>query len=387
MLPMERVTGNTSLVSGESGASRLPCVLALTRYEDMGASSRYRFLQYLPYLSQQGFNVEVQPLLDNAYVAGLYRGDSVDVPAIARAYAKRLVHLVRNRKYDLIWIEKEALPFVPGWLEVLLLGGRTSYVLDYDDAVFHNYDRHSRRLVRTLLGTKYDRVMRGSALVVAGNAYIAERARRSGAARVETVPTVVDLDRYPTVERYDADEIAVGWIGTPVTAKFLNVVPPILSQLRPDERVRFVAIGSGPLPWATDRVEVAPWSSETEVARLRSLSIGIMPIPDNPFERGKSGLKLLQYMAVGLPVVASPVGVNREIVEQGVNGFLCETTDEWVTAIRALAADAGLRQRMGQAGRRKVEALYSLQASAPRMASLLRCAAGDGGDANGFTES
>jgi glycosyltransferase involved in cell wall biosynthesis len=361
--------------------------LALTRYGTLGASSRYRFLQYLPYLSQQSIEVEVRPLLDNAYVARLYSGHGVDVPAIARAYAQRLVHLVRHGRYDLIWIEKEALPFVPGWVETVLLGSGTRYVLDYDDAVFHNYDRHPRRLVRALLRAKYDRVMRGSTLVVAGNDYIAERARRSGAANVEIVPTVVDTNRYPMVACYDPDEIAVGWIGTPVTAKFLDVVPPILSRLGPDERVRFVAIGSGPLSWATDRVEVVPWSSETEVESLRSLSIGIMPIPDNPFERGKSGLKLLQYMAVGLPVIASPVGVNRKIVEPGVNGFLCETTDEWVTAIRALAADAQLRQRMGQAGRRKVEALYSLQASAPRLASLLRRAAEGRSDGDGEAAS
>lgn len=375
MLPPEQKHGVEALAQGESADPRRICVLALTRYENMGASSRYRFLQYMPFLSQHGIEVEVRPLLDNTYVARLYRGEGVDVPAVARAYAQRLVHLVRHRRYDLIWIEKEALPFVPGWLEALLLGRGTRYVLDYDDAVFHNYDRHSRRLVRALLGAKYDRVMRGSTLVVAGNDYIAERAQDAGARHVEVVPTVVDLDRYPLAEPGATGDVWVGWIGTPYTSKYLKALAPVLAEVGGGEQVGFRLIGSGPLTWAGDRVELVPWSEETEVDSLRSLSIGIMPIPDNPFERGKSGLKLLQYMAVGLPVIASPVGVNRQIVEQGVNGFLCQTTDEWITAIRTLAANAELRQRMGQAGRRKVESLYSLQVSAPRVASLLRRAA------------
>ena len=139
-------------------------------------------------------------------------------------------------------------------------------------------------------------------------------------------------------------------------------------------QARFVVIGidaqSLGLP-----MESVPWTEQTEVASVASFDIGIMPLVDESFERGKCGYKLIQYMACGLPVVASPVGVNRQIVEHGVNGFLAETPAQWEQALHTLLADAGLRQRMGSAGRRKVEAQYCLQVTGPKLASLLKTAA------------
>src|SRR3954451_2134815 len=167
-------------------------VLVLTRYERLGASSRIRFLQFLPELEHQGFTFDVRPLLDNAYVASLYGGPKVGAGSIVRAYGRRLAALRRRMNYDVIWLEKEALPWLPTWMEIARLEG-IPYVVDYDDAWFHRYENH---WLSPLLGHKIDAVMRVAHTVVAGNDYLARRARQAGASHVEIVPTVIDIERY-----------------------------------------------------------------------------------------------------------------------------------------------------------------------------------------------
>jgi glycosyltransferase involved in cell wall biosynthesis len=247
-------------------------------------------------------------------------------------------------------------------------------VVDYDDALFHQYDQHRSAWVRRLLGGKIARVMRGAHLVTAGNAYLADYARRAGAPRVEIIPTVIDLERYPPAGVRPASDtpFTIGWIGSPSTAKYLLAIAPALAEVCAGGRGVVRLIGAGPVDLPGVPVEVLPWNGSTEVEELKRFDVGIMPLPDEPWERGKCGFKLIQYMACGLPVVASPIGVNMEIVEQGVNGYLAETTAEWVQALNTLLLDADLRKRMGQAGRKKVEQEYSLQVTGPRLAGRIK---------------
>ncbi|MGB3305729.1 MAG: glycosyltransferase family 4 protein [Thermomicrobiales bacterium] len=317
----------------------------------------------------------MSPLFDNEYLKQKYDGATTSLFRSLVSFYRRAETLVGGRTFDLVWIEKEAIPYMPARIESFLLGTRTPYVVDYDDAIFHNYDRNANPLIRRILGRKIDTVMRHSRMVIAGNPYIAGRATLAGASTVEILPTVIDLDRYPTPDFSEPHDILVGWIGTPVTSKFLDILRPVFHSDALDPAVKLVAIGSGPLDWSQERFVSRPWTTETEVDELRRVSIGVMPLVDSDFERGKSGLKLLQYMAVGIPVVASPVGVNTSIVEHGVNGFLVSTEKEWLDAINLLAADAELRERMGRAGRQKVEDQYSLQSAAPRLSELLKSAA------------
>ncbi len=348
----------------------------LSRYARLGASSRMRFYQYLPWLEAAGIQITSAPMFSDAYVQDLQRNTKSPLEAL-RAYAGRVQALLASRQFDLLWIEKEALPWLPVWFEKMLLPGAVPYVLDYDDAVFHYYDENRNPVVKALLAGKHPVLMQGAALVVAGNEYLAEFARRAGAPHVEVVPAVIDLARYPLApgKRAGGDALpCVGWIGQRATASFLLPYAPLFKQLSAEGLARFAAIGidaqSLGLPMAS-----IPWTEQTEVAAMASFDIGIMPLVDGSFERGKCGYKLIQYMACGLPVVASPVGVNRQIVEHGVNGFLAETPEQWEQALRTLLADAGLRQRMGQAGRQKVERQYCIQVTGPRLATLLKNAA------------
>lgn len=355
-------------------------VLLLTRYPPLGASSRYRFYQYVPYLEGHGYNVTAAPLLDEEYLRRIYSRRRPSPWSLLRGYLARLGHLLQARRYDLVWLEYEALPWVPGFVESLLhrLAG-VPYVVDYDDARFHQYDAHRSRLVRATLGHKIDRVMREAAVVTAGNEYLADRARQAGARRVEVVPTVVDLERYPCAPAATNDVFTVGWIGTPFTAVCLQRIQPALAEFCRLEKARVLAIGSGPLDWPDVPVEVVPWSEATEIAALGRCDVGIMPLADNLWERGKCGFKLIQYMACGLPVVGSPVGVNRELIRTGYNGFAAETQGEWVEALRTLKRDTALRSTMGRAGRELVAERYCLQVTAPILAELLHGALKAGG--------
>lgn len=349
-------------------------VLFLTKYARNGASSRYRTYQYLPWFEQAGIQSQVMPLFDQAYLMHRYQSGHGHFRDMLRALLHRLAALIKARRFELVVVEKEVLPYFPAlperWLEWL----GTPYLVDYDDALFHQYDQHKNKWVRRLLGQKIARVMRGAHRVTVGNEYLADYARRAGATRIEIIPTVIDLTRYPPPDfsRPAHQALIIGWIGSPSTAKYLQAIAPALAQVCADGKSRVQLIGSGPVSLPGVPLEVLAWDEVTEIDRLRQFDVGIMPLPDEPWERGKCGFKLIQYMACGLPVVASPVGVNREIVEPGINGFLADTTEQWIQALRTLLLDAALRHRLGRAGRSKVEDHYSLQVTAPRLIDLIQ---------------
>lgn len=352
-------------------------VLALPKYGPLGGSSRLRTFQYLPKLREAGLSVDVVPLLEDAYVRALY-AERNRTAVVMRGYAGRLRDILSARKYDLVWTEKELLPWSPALMELGLFPKRMPLVVDIDDALFHRYDRHRNMAVRAVLGTKIDRVMRRATVVLAGNNYLAERARSAGCTRVEWLPTVVDADRYSSTGKSKSSDgpLTVGWIGSPATAHYLRAVAAPLSDLAARGVIRCIAIGARPDQVAGTPFEARPWSEESEVAQLGSLDVGIMPLPDEPWEQGKCGYKIIQYMACGLPVVASPVGVNSTLITPGENGFLARTGDEWKDAVMHFVERRDLRESMGQSGRAKVEAIYSVQTQLPRLLRFLHEAAG-----------
>ena len=354
-------------------------ILLLSRYTRMGASSRLRTMQYLPALTSEGFNVQVAPFFDDAYLHALYSGQRAKGSKLGYV-SQRIRQMRTHPQPDLIWLEYEALPWVPWMIERCFLPRGVPIVSDYDDAVFHRYDLHRVASVRWLLGRKIDRIMQRSTLVAAGNDYLAGRARNAGARQVEIVPTVVDLSQYTVCsEPTKNTSVQVGWIGTPNTWEaFGKHLYRQLNVTLATHGARFKAVGAKLEAESVGELDVVPWIEDTEVRAVQSMDIGVMPLTNTPWARGKCGYKLIQYMACGLPVVASPVGVNKDIVEHGVNGFLAETDVEWRSAIETLLADAELRRRMGAAGRKKVEEHYSLQVWGPRVAQVLRSVADEG---------
>lgn len=346
-------------------------VLVLARYGDLGASSRLRTTQYLPYFAAAGIDVARHSLLDDEYVSELYAG-RLSVRATIRGYFERLRWLRRTHEFDAVFVEKESLPWLPAAIELDYFRNVPLW-LDYDDAIFHRYDQHSSFVVRRILGEKIDALMRRADLVTVGNGYLGERAARAGSAWVERIPTVVDLERYPREPRVrKPGPIVIGWIGSPSTAGYLKIVGPVLEELRRRHAIRCVAIGARLDQVAGMPFECVAWHEDTEFESLRQLDIGIMPLPDTPWERGKCGYKLIQYMACGLPVVASPVGVNVEIVRDGENGFLASTEQQWLQSLEQLVVDGARRETLGRVGRQRVDEEYCVQVQAPRMIQLLQ---------------
>ncbi len=355
-------------------------ILILSRYENLGASSRLRSLQYVPKFESMGIEVTVAPLLDNAYLTSLYQSKNWtlnrlrNLKSVVNAYFRRLHNIATIKRFDVVWVEKELFPYLPGVAESLLAKSGIPYVVDYDDAIFHNYDLNHSRLIRTLLGEKLKPLLSGAYAVTAGNAYLADYASRNGAKNVLIIPTVVDVDRYRATPEPIDRVLRIGWIGSSSTSQYLSAIADPLRRVAQARNIIFVTIGAPPLIFPGVSFQQHDWSLDTEAKLLESIHVGIMPLRDSPWERGKCGYKLIQYMACGRPVVASPVGVNSEIVSPSV-GLLAGDNDAWVDALIKLADQQVLRQRLGQAARARVEQEYSLQVTAPKIARLLEDAA------------
>ncbi len=342
----------------------------LTRYGRDGPSSRLRHLAYVPALERVGFRVTVAPFFDDDYLATRYGNRRLGLGRLARAYGRRLRHLLNAHRYDLLWIEKEALPWLPAAFESVLR--LRPFVVDFDDAWYLSYAQHSTSLVRVLLGGKLETIVQHATNVIAGNRHLAEWATSSGAGRVVELPTVVDTSRYPVLPLPDGP-FTIAWIGTPHSAKYLASVAEPLRHLQTNHGARLVVIGAGAddlLPGLI--VDRRRWSEDTEAAELTRCHVGIMPLADGPWERGKCGYKLIQYMAAGRPVVGSRLGSNKSIVRHGQTGFLAGGAQEWTDSLAALASDRDAATRMGLAGRKRVEEMYSLEVAAPRLVEILQ---------------
>jgi glycosyltransferase involved in cell wall biosynthesis len=355
-------------------------IALLTKYGELAASTRQRFLQYRPFLSETGFEMLHRPLLDDAYLQRLYVGHSRQGRHVAACYIDRLRWLLSSPDVDILWLHCELFPYLPGLLERLSGWPGKPVVFDFDDAIFHNYDHHLKRQIRRFLGRKLHSTIGAAEMAFCGNNYLAEYARPL-CSQIEIVPTIVDTEifRPSPGKRLVNLSNRIGWIGTPSTwNEYLLGMLPMLNQIAASNGGQIAVMGADCKAKPHPHLDLVKWSEEGEVPFLQTLDVGIMPLTDTPWARGKCGYKLIQYMACGLPVVASPVGVNKEIVEHGVNGFMAETDGEWRSAVETLLSDADLRRRMGAAGRKKVEESYSLQVWGPRVAQMLRQVADEG---------
>lgn len=347
-------------------------VLGFSLYGPQAASHRVRLSQFQPGLAAAGIDLQIQSLLDDAYLQRSFSGRPPSPWGLLRAYGRRLRALRQADPFDLAIVHCELLPFLPGWLERHLLS--IPFIYDCDDAFFLKYRTGRLRLLQPLLGAKADRLMAAAVAVTAGNTGLADYARRFNST-VTMLPSVVDTDQFrpaepPPAER-SAPPFTVGWIGSPSTASYLEQVVEPLQQLALERPVRLLVVG-GPAPAITG-VEVIeqPWCLEQEVPQIQQFDVGVMPLPNTSWARGKCAYKLIQCMACAVPVVASPVGANVEAVPPAC-GLLAETPEEWLVAFQRLAADPELRQRMGTAARQWVEERYSLRSALPVLTNVIQ---------------
>ena len=355
-------------------------MLVLSPVPEQGASYRFRVAQFLPYLRHHGFDVTAAPFYSDDLFRIVYlRGRYLAKAGHSIAAAARVLARAVASAHDLVLVHREAMPIGPPLAE-LLLGRvkRRRLVFDFDDAVFLPNTSDANRVLQVVkFPRKANTIMRASVAVTAGNDYLASYARRYNPS-VTVVPTVVDTARWvPAPERRPRGATPrVGWIGTPSTTRYLAGLAPVLEEVAATERFTLCVAGaSSSLAFHGVEVEEQPWTLAREVALFNGCDVGVYPLHDDEWARGKCGLKAIQFMACGIPVVASAVGVNCTIIQDGVNGFLAASHREWVEKLGWLLADAALRDKLGRAGRETIIERYSLTAQAPVLARVLETAA------------
>lgn len=351
-------------------------ITAFTKYGRGAASTRQRLLQYLPALEQAGFQVDYRPLLDDDYVGSLASGTSYPKARIAAAYFDRFRQLTLGHLGDIIWIYAELFPWFPAAFERLQLRRGRPIVYDFDDAFYHQYDDNPGLFRRTLLRGKLEPLLRAANACTCGNSYLRDYAAQFCENSI-IVPTVVDTEVYRPGPPRCEHRLVIGWLGSPSTWNYVRPLLPVIERVCQERQVVFRAIGAGRVA-ESDRfpgMEVVEWTEASEVSELQRIDVGIMPLPDEQWARGKSGYKLIQYMACGLPVIGSAVGVNSEIIRNGKNGFVAANEGDWEPSLARLIADRELRSRMGESGRRRAVSQYSLCAHAPRIVEVFGRAA------------
>jgi glycosyltransferase involved in cell wall biosynthesis len=342
-------------------------------------SQRYRFEQYLPYLQQQGFECRQAWVIDAPDDAPFYAPGHYwhKLGVLQKGLERNLGHVVRANEYDAIFVQREAFMLGTALFERAMALG-APLVFDFDDAIWlPNVSEGNRALAFLKRPQKTNTLIRTARLVLAGNAYLAAYARQFNP-RVHVVPSTIDTTLYhPIPPRPPGAPVTIGWSGSLSTIPHFELALPALQEVhrRYGDRVRFRVIGHGTYHIPALPVESLAWRAQTEVQDLAALDVGIMPLPNEEWARGKCGMKGLQYMGMGIATVMSPVGTNAEIVQPGHNGLLPATHDEWVQALCQLVEDAPMRLRLGQAGRQTVVERYSLQSQQARVAALLRSVA------------
>ena len=348
-------------------------ILALAKYDSEAASTRQRILQFSEPFARAGLELECQALLGNDYVRSLAQGRPVSRTRIIGSYWKRMKALVAEPRADIYWVYADLFPYLPAAIDHLLFRLQRPVVIDWDDAFFERYAQHPSSFVRMLFANKLDRLLARADAITCGNRYLYEYAGRYRAQRL-IVPTVVDTEKVRPAEGRHSTPPVIGWIGSASTWPYVRPHLPLLRRLVAEGKARVLVVGAGQAGRADGGggLEFRDWSEEREIADLQAMDIGIMPVPDHSWERGKSGYKLVQYMATGLPCVASPVGANCDIVVDGGTGILATSGDEWEGALRKLIDDPGLARELGNAGRRRTIELYSLASQSPRLIELFR---------------
>ncbi|NOT34530.1 MAG: glycosyltransferase family 4 protein [Candidatus Eisenbacteria bacterium] len=356
-------------------------VVAFAPYPPSGASTRYRISQFQPALRSLGVQLDLMPLLDEPAFARLYEPGRVLAKSVdfGRALMRRWRQLAAAGRYDVAVVQRELWPILGEGATSRLERLQPRWVFDFDDAVFlPNVSRANRNFAWLKPRCQHSQLVAGASRVAAGNAWLAAWARsrrpERDPAEVEVIPTVVDTDAWAP-RRRNAGPPRLVWIGSGSTVRYLDPLRPALMRLtRQHPGLELHVIGAR-FEAPELRVFEHRWSSATEIELAAACDIGLAPLDDDDWSRGKCGLKLLLYLSLGLAAVASPVGVHTEILADGANGRLAASPEAFELAIDELLQDRTHRHALGDAGRTTVEERYSLRVVAPRLAALLRTAA------------
>lgn len=357
----------------------MPRILFVAAHRpDRSPSQRYRFEQFTSYWEKHGFTHRTAWLLDEVDDKKFYAAGNIPAKGaiFLKCLRRRAIHVREAKEYDIIFVQREAFMTGSTRFERLLARSGVPMIYDFDDAIWHlDVSDGNRRLAWLKDPGKTAKIIPLASHVIAGNDYLADFARPLNA-NVEVIPTVVDTERYVPIENAPRPDgkVVVGWTGSHTSMAHLIQVIPMLQALYAahKDKIVFRVISDRAFEVPGLPVENIPWKSATEAEDLAPMDIGIMPIPDNEWSRGKCGFKGLQYMGMAKPAVMSRVGVNITMIDDGKNGFLAGSQEEWLEKLGQLVRDSDLRGRLGRAARATVEQKYSVHAWRDRYLELFR---------------
>lgn len=345
----------------------MPSILFVCLHRpDRSPSQRFRFEQYLDFLSENGYEVRFSFLLNAKddklfYAPGHYFSKFI---ILWKSFWKRVKEAFIHKPADIVFVQRECFMLGTSWFE-RRFAKRSKLIFDFDDSIWlQNVSAANKKLSFLKNAGKTKDIISVAHLVIPGNQYLADYALQYNG-HVSIIPTTIDTNQYTPKPVADSNPVVIGWSGSFTTIQHFEFALEPLRQIkaRYGNKVSFVVIGDG--NYRNDELGIngKPWVAATELQDLHLMDIGIMPLPDDEWAKGKCGLKGLQYMAAGIPTIMSPVGVNAEIIRDGENGFLASTTEEWVDKLSRLIDSAELRKKLSISGRKTVEEKYSIEAN------------------------
>ena len=350
-------------------------VLFVTPYPHGEApSQRFRFEQYYQVLDKAGIEYDIAPFLDDATWQILYKpGHTLQkIWGILKGFGRRKLLMLRLGKYDRVFIHREASPIGPPifeWFMAKVL--RKKIVYDFDDAIWLSNTSDNNKIVAGIKWHgKASSISKWAYKVSCGNQYLADFAKQFNS-NVVLNPTTIDTEHlHNRIKDQRTDKVVIGWTGTHSTVQYLDELVPVLTKLEQKYDFEFRVISNREPDVQLKSLRYVPWKKDTEIDDLLKFNFGLMPLRDDKWAKGKCGFKALQYMSLGMPAIVSPVGVNTTIVDNGLNGYICHTDEEWEHAIESLITDVDARTKMGAAARKKIVDRYSVLSNSGVFLSL-----------------
>ena len=341
---------------------------------DTSPGQRYRIEQWEPLLREEGVEITYAPFESPELNEVLYRSGMTlkKMSLVLPRFTDRLATLRTVKQFDLVYIFREAALLGPAVFERLIARSGIPVVFDFDDAVWVTYRSPSNGYLSYLkFAGKTKTICRLSAHVMVGNPYLASYAQQVNP-NVTIIPSTIDTHKYQLRKSEPTAVPVIGWTGSHSTVQHLDTLSGALRRLAKSHQFRLRVIGATTYQLPGIDVEAIKWRSDTEVADLYGIDIGVMPLPEDQWSKGKCGMKALQFMGLEIPTICSPVGVNTDIIKDNQNGFLAASEDEWVEKLGSLLNSAALRERLGKAGRATVEEKYSAKTQAPRVFEIFK---------------
>ncbi len=327
-------------------------------YDNLAATHRHRFSQFNNYFLEKNIKIEIQSLLSNEYLEKKFNGNKISYFQILKLYFRRFFYIFKQYRYDLIIIHCELFPYFPYFIEKFMIF--KNYIYDFDDAIYLRYKKRNFFL-NFIFKNKFKYILKKAALIHAGSEFLLNHSLKYNV-KSYLLPTSVDITRYKPIkgDLKNNDTFTIGWIGSPSSEKYLNLLLEPFDKLSKKIKFKFIIVGGKNKPkFKYCESEIIEWSYDNEINLINTFDIGIMPLQETDWEKGKCAFKLIQCMACEVPVIASPVGFNKVLISDSVDGMFAKNRDEWFDKILLLYNKKKERDLMGLAAREKILKFYS----------------------------